>query len=167
MNEKGFTTIFGLCLLLALALVVQGIQTEQMNQLYETAYCQAEFDLQNAADSGIYAAVDKVLAGEVALPAKRMPYRHSRREYQHDFDTITKTSKYLGTITVKTWGEQVNLNHYNELYPSYKRRAKGVEKAYIFFSMATAEDKHTGGQVYRCACAYILASGDQTIHFME
>lgn len=169
MNEKGFATIFGLCLILVLALTLTGIQASERNHVYETANYQSEFELQNAADGAIYAAADKVLRGEVTLPVKSYPMLN-RQQFQYKFDTITKTSKELGTITVEVWGERVTLDHLRELYPSYNRKPpkdNPSEDAYIFFSKAEATSKHTSGQIYRRAFAYVLQNGDQTIHFME
>ena len=53
MNEKGFATILGLCLILAIALVVKGIQESEGNHVYATTDFQTEYDLQNAAEVGI------------------------------------------------------------------------------------------------------------------
>lgn len=166
MAEKGFATIFGLCLIFVIALLLKGIQASETSHIYETADYQSEFDLQNAADSAIYAAADKVFAGEVTLPVKVPPY-YNREQFQHKFDTIQKNSQALGKITVEVWGERVTLNHLRELYPSYKRTLRNSDEAYIFFSMAQSKSKHTGGQIYRRAFAYVLKNGDQTIHFME
>ena len=68
MNEKGFATIFGLCLILAIALVVKGIQESEMNHAYETSDFQTEFELQNLADSGIYRAVDEIKKKKILCP---------------------------------------------------------------------------------------------------
>ncbi|MBQ7454584.1 MAG: hypothetical protein IJS69_06015, partial [Selenomonadaceae bacterium] len=60
MNQRGFATIFGLCLILVIALIVKGIQAAEFNHIHETADFQTEIDLQNAADGGIYEAVEEV-----------------------------------------------------------------------------------------------------------
>ena len=61
MTEKGFATILGLCLILVIALIVKGIQEAEMNHAYETTDFQAEFDLQNAADSALVETVDEAV----------------------------------------------------------------------------------------------------------
>ena len=45
MRQKGFATIFGLCLVLVIALVVKGIEEAEMNHAYEAMNYQAEFEL--------------------------------------------------------------------------------------------------------------------------
>ena len=60
MNQKGFATIFGLILILAIALVVKGIQESHANYNYETQYLQTEFDLQSVAEVGIYMAAEEL-----------------------------------------------------------------------------------------------------------
>ena len=60
MNQKGFATTLGLCLILAIVLVVKGIQESEINHSYETTDFQTEYDLQNAAEIGIHMAAAKV-----------------------------------------------------------------------------------------------------------
>ena len=64
-NERGFVTIFALCLIIVVALVVRGIQESDANRNKEADILLAEFDLQNAADGGIYEAAEKVRVGKV------------------------------------------------------------------------------------------------------
>ena len=54
MRQKGFATIFGLCMILAIALCVKSIQEAEMNHARETTNFQTELELQSAADGGIY-----------------------------------------------------------------------------------------------------------------
>lgn len=187
MGEKGFATIFALCLILATALVFKGIQESETNHTNETANFLAEAELQNAADSAIYIAVETVrLAkknGIELLPKKVQPYLN-REEFQHDFDTITRTSEHFGTITVESWGEQINIHRYNVSYGTNDEDSSSVTKnfarevktknkvvllkGYLFFSVAEATNEQTGKKIYRRALAYVLeGSDDTTINFME
>lgn len=176
MRQKGFATIFGLCLVLVIALVVKGIEEAEMNHAYEAMNYQAEFELQNAADSGIYEAIELTLNDPTILPND---LSNTRLNHQHKFNTFTIKSKSIGTITVETWGERMALSpykvNYNKIPPlaaEDKTRIiqndKGktiYQEAYAFFSRASADS--TNGKIYRRASAYVLAEGDATIHFME
>lgn len=176
MNQKGFATIFGLCLILVIALVVKGIEETAMNHAYEAADIQAEVELQNAADSGIYEAAKIALAD----PASTLPITSSskRRDHQHKFDNLSIKSESLGTITVETWGERTAFHPYKVNYSTGKatedksrliKNDKGktiYKEAYLFFSMASADSKRMSGKIYRRAYAYVLADSNATIHFM-
>lgn len=176
--EKGFATILGLCLILVIALVVKGIQAAETNHAYETADFQAEFELQNAADSAIYAAVDKVLVakenGEEILPVNNTPgIANSRQNNQRKLITTTTTSEHFGKITVRAYGEQINIHPYQVSYKgdndnvANKLNPDDLLPSYVFYSVAQATSKHTGKKIYRRAFAYVLRDGDATIHFME
>ena len=58
MKQKGFATIFGLCLILILALVVKGIQEAEANHAREVLNFEMEQMLQSAAESGIVEVVE-------------------------------------------------------------------------------------------------------------
>ena len=172
MNEKGFATILGLCLILVIALIVKGIQEAEMNHAYETTDFQAEFDLQNAADSALVEAIDLVLSNSVTLPAK--DDSRIRRYSQYQFPTTTKTSERLGKITVTVWGEEALIQPYKVNYKSNGKNVavKDTDKernsgeGYFFFSRAEATS--TGGKIYRRSSAYVLASENyKTVHFVE
>ena len=179
MNQKGFATIFGLCLILVIALVVKGIEESAMNHAYEATDIQAEVELQNAADSGIYEAAKIALDDPTILPTNP-GYPNRRKEYQHQFDDLTIKSESLGTITVETWGERTAFHPYKVIYKSTKdeavedksrliKNAKGktvYQEAYVFFSRASVDSNRMNGKIYRRAYAYVLAEGDETIHFM-
>ncbi|MBR6712166.1 MAG: hypothetical protein IKI76_04135 [Selenomonadaceae bacterium] len=177
MNQKGFATIFGLCLLLVIALVVKGIEESAMNHAYEATDIQAEVELQNAADSGIYEAVQVTLDDPTILPTNP-GFPNRRKAYQHKFDNLTIKSESLGTITVETWGERTAFHPYKVNYTTNKaaedknrliKNAKGktvYQEAYVFFSRASADSNRMSGKIYRRAYAYVLADGDATIYFM-
>lgn len=182
MNQRGFATIFGLCLVLIVALVANGIQVKQGNYAYETADFGAEFDLQNAADSAIYAAADKVLVakenGEELLPVNPDPtnVHNPRSKFQRKLLTTTTPSKHFGTITTEAWGEIIDVQHYKVSYggdDGTNGAADNVAKkigtdadAYVFFSVAQATNPQTGAKIYRRAFAYVV-QGDTAIRFME
>ena len=173
MNEKGFATIFGLCLILVIAFIVKGIQEAEMNHAYETTDFQAEFDLQSAADSGIYAAAEKVHgdpSGE--LPINRThPALPGGKRNKHQLlllsETVTSPS---GSIKVDVWGERLLMKQFRQNYPS-GQDTLGNKKVYILLSKAELQSGRMDGKIYRRAFAYVLlnedGTSDKTIHFME
>ncbi|MBD3879122.1 MAG: hypothetical protein SR1Q5_05490 [Quinella sp. 1Q5] len=184
MNQKGFATIFGLCMILVIALVARGIEQEQMNHAYEATDIQAEVELQNAADSGIYEAAKIALDDPTILP---ITGSSRRKDHQHKFDDLKIKSESLGTITVETWGERTAFHPYKVKYKSTKdeavedksrliKDANGktiYQEAYIFFSRASADSNRMNGKIYRRAYAYMLSEKnsdgtykDETIYFM-
>ena len=175
MNQKGFATIFALCLLMAIAFVVMGIQAAEKNHAHESSMeFQAEFDLQNAADSALVEAADKILtdaaAGKETLTLNTYYYlaSNTRDKFQRKIITTMKTYDNLGTIKVEAWGERINVNHYRKLYPSYTNKFDSTDSdCYFFFSRAEATNKYTGEKIYRRATAYVLKGRDTTIRFME
>ena len=184
MNQKGFATIFGLCLILVIALMVKGIQESEMNHSYETTDFQIEFDLQNAADSGIYAAAEKIHQ-ELALNKEYLPLTEDSNRISHQvpvFSTTQKTSSE--DITVTVWAERILVYPYRVDYNKYdfkKQRyianlvdaSKPAEqrKAYTLFSVASVDSERIGGKLYRRAFAYVELDeddkSDKTIYFMD
>lgn len=190
MRQKGFSTILSLCLILVIALTVRGIQAAETNHAYETADFQTEMELQNAAESGIVAAVNEFQRDKNLLKKKSSS---KRQKNQHEFDTPPKTPniKNLETITVRTWGEPVVVYpyevKYNDTVELSKTETKNIAKpieplegsdGYLFFSIAQAKNNHTGETFYRRASAYVTISKTETadgtvvekvdaIHFME
>lgn len=184
MNQRGFATIFGLCLILVIALIVKGIQAAEFNHIHETSDFQTEIDLQNAADGGIYEAVEEVrLAekndGEILLTVNPNPELvGSRQANQVKLITTKKNSAHAGEITVEVWGERINMHQYKVDYepdPDVARKRKQKVKgkyeeifldSYFFFSIARATNQHTGGEVYRRSTAYVSLDYN-TLQFME
>ena len=172
MNEKGFATIFGLCLILVIALVAGGIQVAETNHAYETTDFQAEFELQNAADSvlveTVEAAVKRIDAGDTELINRNIDF--GRRRAQYEFPASTKHSEHLGDITVTVWCEEVMIRPYKVKYKSngknVAKRNGNSEHGYFFFSRAEATVERAGGKIYRRASAYVL-DDFKTIHFAE
>lgn len=188
MNQKGFATIFGLCLILVIALCVKGIEEAEMNHAYETADFQAEFDLQSAADSGIYMAVANIKQGLIVdkeyLPFNKKIPADKRIDYQKKvIDKSIEASS--GNIKVTVWAERVlvypysvDYNNFNSYYQKYIAKLVDKDKpakqraAYILFSKAELKNApRIGGRLYRRSFAYVAldeeGNSDKTIHFME
>lgn len=153
MTERGFVTVFALCLILVFALIVKGIQESETNHNYEAADFQAQFDLQSAADGGIYEAAEKVRSGQKELLPNN--FEAARNDYQ--VLLVSRTVKISNRqIRVDVWGERLQIQHYERLYPSYKKSARGgVEYGYALISVAEL-DSPRFGKVYRRAFAYVI-----------
>lgn len=176
MNRKGFATILSLCLLLAMALVVRGIQISERNHVYESATdFTAEFELQNAADSALITAVEKIRNEIVTLPKRK--YWQNRSVVQIQLPVMTIDSERLDTITVKTWGEKIDVRQFEVTYGTNNEDSdtatknniaeeKNTESGNLVFSVAEAINPQTGEKIYRRAVAY-FKDDDTTIHYMD
>ena len=184
MSQKGFATLFGLCLILAVALCAKSIQESEMNYSYAAADYQAEFELQNAAVSGIYEAAELVGSGEVILDVNEFPTYGNRRNFQVEVVNRTITHKdekhRLKEIHLRVWGERLDgsyqkVTRYEVKYPSRKLTDKGKKSGYILLSVAESSNERTDGKIYRSAFAYVLSEkqadgtykDEPTIYFME
>ena len=177
MNQKGFATIFGLCLIMVLALCVKGIQESEMNQHYVTNDFQTEIDLQNAAEGGIYAAADRVRQ-ELALDKDYLRSGDFNRS-NHQVQVI---SDKQGDISVYVWAERVliypyKINYNIRIGGKYRTDRVGSGKplkdheVYTLFSRAEVDSERVGRKFYRHAFAYVEidadGNSDTTIHFMD
>ena len=181
MNQKGFSTILGLCLLMVIALLVMGIQTAERNHAYESAAdFQAEFDLQNAAESAVIEAAEKVSSGALNVPVPGS-YSNNRAKGQSLIINTTKPSDSLGSIKIEVLGERVELYPLKVDYDTDDENSEDATKyiakndtdsgrvsgeVYFFVSRASATSKYTGEKIYRRATAYVKEN-DTTIHLME
>ena len=176
MNEKGFATILGLCLILALALVVKGIQESEGNHAYETTDFQTELNLQNAAEIGIYMAAEEVKS-ELVKDENYLPFNWSYNRKPQKKVIDNRTIKILDSSTkVDVWGERLLIVPYKVDYapdPDVANKiddGKTIEqrKCYGFFSKAELTNPRTGGKLYRRAFGYVLQDDNTwTIHFLN
>ena len=184
MRQKGFATIFGLCLILVVALTVKGIQEAETNHAYETMDFQVEFELKNAAVSGIYEAaekvrVEKINTGNELLPPSGSPFPEDRKDYQYKLINRTVKSPRFGNIKVEVWGERLvgaqGFRTCKRLYNSSNLKLiKKDQEGYILFSVAQIKSEHVSGNIHCSAFAYVLSEkhdgtykDDTTIYFME
>ena len=101
MKQKGFVTIFGLCLMLIVALIVKGIQESEANHAREVLNFEMEQALQNAAESGIVEASELVknksfTAGKIFTDTK--DFRQGEQTIP-----INRARKYLCWEQSKSW----------------------------------------------------------------
>ena len=161
-------------MILAIALVALGIQESEGNHAYETTDFQTEYDLQNAAEVGIYEAVKMVrdnpnlLHGSKAYPPVRTDTRRKIIEAM-EIPTLNGSK-----IIVDVWAERVIIKRYEVDYNSnvantkfipvtgdeelFNKGAKAYELGCVFFSKAEPEFPLTraGGKLYRRAFAYVV-----------
>lgn len=144
MKQKGFATIFGLCLILVVALIVKGIQEAEANHAREVSNFELEQALQSAAESGIIEAAELVRGQTFS---------------KGTIFTTTKTFKngeQTINITVEVKGER------GKIY------VLGSPNAGIYLmSRATTKVNFLSENVYRRAYAYVLDAADTKIIFME
>ena len=153
MNQRGFATIFGLCMILAIALVVKGIQEAETNHAREVANFQTEQALQGAAESGIVEAAELVRETPSLLPEPD-GFVNSKIKILDTPKTFKRGGQAIN-ISVEVWGERGNI---------YINNAKKGKSGVYFMSTATTAGDW--GKIYRRAYAYIL-KGSTAIRFME
>ena len=156
-GERGFVTVFALCMILVVALVVKGIQESDANRNTEADILLAEFDLQSAADGGIYEAAEIVRNGQKdLLPASNFNSTAERKKNQIWLVTNRTFATAHGTIRVNVWGERLRIQGNERKYPSYNIKTVGTVKyGYVLFSVAQL-DSPRFGKMYRRAFAYVL-----------
>ena len=151
MNERGFFTIIGLCLLLVAAIFIKGVQEFETNYSYGVTIYQAEHELQNAAESALVTAVE---TGSTA--------------------TQTFTSEKFGTITVEIQSDtELNIKKFIRKYLSSENytdnsAGKKPQSVTVILSAASCKSPLVDRKIYRRAFAYILNDDEsKTIHFLN
>lgn len=142
----------GLCLLLATALSIRGVQEFEGNYSVGASNSLAEFELQNYADSGIY---EKIIGkqtfysdrlGEVTVEVRLYESVSQIRRYERRYENI----------------------HFKTVPKDYAVKNENgddiVEEVTIWLSIASCENKKFCGKMYRRAMAYV--KGDGTVCFL-
>ena len=167
MKQKGFATIFGLCLALVFALIVKGIQEAETNHAREVSNFQLEQALQNAAYGGILEAAEYVNKNPDYLP-----YEEGQITTQRTVpvkNTTFKNDEQTIQVTVEVWGERGKIYFYKKRSVSgtiKNTETKAPQVGVYFMSLATIKNGFWGEKIYRRAYAYVL-DNDPTIYFME
>ena len=137
MNERGFFTIIGLCLLLIAAISIKGVHEFEANYSRGISTFQAEHELQNLADSYLAEAFEN---------------------FSEDFNqkyNLGNTEK-LKNITVEIYGK----------YGNIKIDDEEILTGQIILSVASCDSDFITGKIYRRALAYKL-DDDETIYFIN
>ena len=148
MNERGFFTIVGLCLLLAVAISIRGVQEFEGNYSIGMTNAQAEFELQNFAESGIAKGIGNYIfhsnrLGVVTVEVRRYEKAEVIRRYERKYNNY---SSYEDNVIKRTNGDDF---------------ADHVE---ILISVASCDSPNVAGKIYRRALACVL--NDWTVYFM-
>ena len=169
MNERGFFTIVGLCLLLVAAIFIKGVHEFEANYSRGITNSQAEHELQNAADTGLAEALEKL---------KNIPPLEQGKPY-NIFNT-TATSDKFKNLKIEVWAQKQHIKKFIRTYSSgssYTDNDAGEppQDSTIMVSIASCDSPFIAGKMYRRAFAYILDDDPETegidesatIHFLN
>ena len=164
MKQKGFATIFGMCLILVVALIVKGIHEAEANHAREVLNFELEQVLQSAAESGIVEAAEYVRNHPDEFPVyDGWPWTVSKKEISVKNKTLKRENKTFD-ITVEAWGERGKIYFYKE---DKKTKIKKEQAGVYLMSRATIKSGIFGEDIHRRAYAYFLENNDTIINFME
>ena len=151
MGQKGFATIFGLCFIIIVALIVKGIAEAEANHAREISNFEMEQALQNAAYGGIIEAAEKVRQTPDLLPkadsfvVSKKKILTTQKNFKHGEHTIK--------IILEVWGERGKIYFYKE---DKKTKIKATQLGVYFMSRATIDKGFWDEKIYRRAYAYVL-----------
>ncbi|MBQ6296923.1 MAG: hypothetical protein IJK81_04430 [Selenomonadaceae bacterium] len=162
-EQKGFATVLGLCLILIVALIVKGLAEAETNHAREISNFEMEQALQNAAESGIYEAAE-IVNGQTFTSGKIFT---TTKTFKHGEQTIN--------ITVEVWGKQGSIANYNEYgtnlkYKIYDENGNQIGKknsveGIYFMSRATINSGIWDEKIYRRAYAYIITDNEVSAEY--
>ena len=174
MRQKGFATIFALCLILVIALIVKGIQEAEANHAREVVNFETEQALQSAAESSIVEAADIVRRNPDMLPYSTA--KNSDKVPIPVSPKIFKRGEKEIKITVEVQGERGKIYHYNKdsnnklkllhfkIYGEDGTTAlvnKTHCDGFYLMSRATIDKGFFGEKIFRRAFAYVI---DELLH---
>ena len=152
MNERGFFTIIGLCLLIIAAVSIKGVNEFETNYSRGVKNFQIEHKLQNLAESFLAEEIENILADE-------------------NYSTSKSFGEYDGlkNCDVQLKAKNTYLKNFIRVYSSgsnYKDIDAGEtpKNAIVILSVASCDSPFIDGKMYRRALAYIDET--KTIHFM-
>lgn len=163
MNERGFFTIIGLCLLIIVAVSIKGVNEFEVNYSRGVTNFQIEHHLQNLAESFLADEFENILANEIYSTSKNFG----------DYNG-------LKNCAVQLHAQNMNLKNFIRTYTSGNNYIDTEtedfeENAKIIISVASCDSPFIVGKIYRRALAYTLeddpATEDvdesETIHFIN
>ena len=166
MNEKGFFNIVGLCLLLIIALSIKTFQELEGNYFYEAASYQENYELQNAADSGLNEAVKKICNHEISIskPPDIFIGRNQRQQKISVTQPTTSENSRIKNPSVTVYVERSIIH--TEPGKFFEGNISANDKeGIILISVASCDGKIFEGKIFRRSFAYIL--DDNIIHYMN
>ena len=174
MNERGFFSIVGLCLLLVITLSIMAIQETEKNYSYLASDFQEEFELKSMAERGLFEAAKKIQNNPALVPDAPEMYANRReRQYPVSVSQPSKTDRFKN-ISVEVYGENGNIH--SEDSPTVPENISKIlsdlygkedERGIILISVASGEN-NAGVKKFCRALAYILEKDDyKKIYFMD
>ena len=172
MNERGFSTLIGICSLLVASILVIGLQETSRNYINVADDFKNEADLKNISDSALIEAVEIIKSPEFEL---KKPDDSIRRNNQHP---IPLNNSYDADVTVLyEYGIDYFYKKPNIIFMKRKYESNGEhndvstgepnEEGVILISVASRKiDDDT--TIYRRSMAYVLKNDNyKTIYFMN
>ena len=157
-DQRGFFTVIGLCFLLAVSVCIKNIQESETIFTFGASDFKDEQELQNAADSALLEAVEKIKFN-VELVPKPANYFGNRSDRQHKISVsqpiLSKTSRFEN-IQVEVYGEHGNIH--SELgVESDIGTAPADEEGdgIILISVASGQSRIDNKKIYRRSLAFV------------
>ena len=147
-NERGFFTIVGLCLLLAVAISIRGVQEFEGNYSIGALNAQAEHELQNAADSAL---AEMIKNGDYR---KNIP--------SEKFGEISVNVSRLAMTTSVYKIEHIHTENGSRVETENRISETAPKKCDIWISVASCNSPSVGGKIYRHSKAYVLENDPKT-----
>ncbi len=164
MNERGFTTIIGICFLLAICIVIRGFAETEENHSYETTSFQAKKELQNFAESAFLETLERVRESPALVPAKGSWLPPSAR--QVNISAESKISEIFGEVKFTAWGVRGDIV---EIIRSYQASSaekftdsdpENIGKGVYIICVAESKSERLKGKIFGSVRGYFLTNPD-------
>ena len=169
MNERGFFTIIGLCLLLIAAISIKGVNEFETNYSRGVTNYQIEHYLQTLAESYLNNNIDSI----ENLPQK---INLGNISYGELIFKNVEVEIYGRHDTIQFWQRIYRKNENYDDEPIKDSDDTNLTKdGIIILSVASCDSPFIGGKMYRRALAYVLDDDpetenideSETVHFMN
>ena len=177
-NERGFFTLIGICLLLVASILVIGIQETSKSYINVADNFKSEADLQNIADSALLESINMIDPNDVEkiLPQRNLNLsrKYSQREIlsrpineDTDVKVIAEYGKYIDGDKEKGTIIFMERKHRSDGTVNDKVTDNSGRVGVILISVASRKiDDDT--TIYRRSTAYVLNEDNfKTVYFMN
>ena len=148
MRQKGFATVFGICLLLVVALLVKGIQESEANHANEVYNFETEQILQQAAESEL------IKEAETLRQITEKPETSDEVRSRTVHKTF-KSGNHSLEMTIDVRSAHGKISH-----------GEDSDDGYYIMAWAKATSEFTNDMIYRRAYGYII-DGDEEVCFLQ
>jgi len=154
LNERGFFTIVGLCLLLVAAIFIKGVHEFEANYSRGIINFQIEHHLQNLAESYLIETKETATIDE-----NELSIMHRLGDMDIDEFKLKNVS-----VEIRAKHTNIKIQHgKNTAEENLPIEAEGI----VIVSVASCDSPFIAGKMYRRAFAYILEDDPATIHFLN